>query len=141
MRRVSSGMKLMSRCVNGNTQKIASVNTASEVNELNQFFNHFDCHNFSQKHRQIHILNRASAEEDDFQRLNTNEDEVRCAFQHVNPNKATGPDNIAPRVLKAFAEYLAYIFCIIFNACFSTNTVPTTWKTACIVPVPKRPVI
>ena len=25
--------------------------------------------------------------------------------------------------------------------CFSTNTVPTTWKTACVVPIPKRPVI
>ena len=62
-------------------------------------------------------------------------------FQHVNPNKATGPDNITPRVLKACAEQLAYIFCIIFNACFSTNTVPTTWKTACTVPIPKRPVI
>ena len=86
-------------------------------------------------------MNRASAEEDDFQRLNTSEDEVRRAFQHVNPNKATDPDNIAPRVLKACAEQLAYIFCIIFNACFSTNTVPIIWKTACIVPIPKRPVI
>ena len=57
---------------------------------------------FSQKHRQIDdILNRASAEEDGFQRLNTNEDEVRRAFQHVNPDTATGPDNIAPQVLKA----------------------------------------
>ena len=37
-------------------------------------------------------------------------------------------------------EQLAYIFCIIFNACFSKNTVPTTWKTACIVPILKRPV-
>ena len=118
--------------------KIASVNIAGKVNELNQFFNHFDCHDFLKKPRQIHdILNRASAEEDDFQRLNTNEDE----FQHVNPNKATGPDNIAPQVLKACAEQLAYIFCIIFNVCFSTNTVPTTWKTACIVPILKQPVI
>ena len=56
MRRVWSGMKLMSRYVNGNTQKIASVNTAGEVNELNQFFNRFDCHDFSQKHRQIHDI-------------------------------------------------------------------------------------
>ena len=142
MRRVWSGMKMMSRYVNGNTQKIASVNTAGKVSELNQFLNRFDCHDFSQKLRQIHdILNRASAEEDDFQRLNTSEDEVRRVFQHVNPNKATGPDNTAPRVLKACAEQLAYIFCVIFNACFSTNTVPTTWKTSCIVPIPKRPVI
>ena len=44
-------------------------------------------------------------------------------------------------MLCACAEQLAYNFCIIFNACFSTDTVPTTWKTACIVPIPKRPVI
>ena len=70
MRRVWSGMKLMSRYVNGNIQKIASVNTAGKVNELNQFFNRFDCHDFSRKHMWIHdILNRVSAEEDDFQRL------------------------------------------------------------------------
>ena len=61
-------------------------------------------------------------------------------LRHVNPNKATGPDNTAPRVLKACAEQLAYICCIIFNACFSTNTLLTTWKTACIVSVPTRPV-
>ena len=35
MRRVWSGMKLMSRYVNGNIQKITSVNTAGEVNGLN----------------------------------------------------------------------------------------------------------
>ena len=62
--------------------------------------------------------------------FNTREDEVRLALHHVNPNEASGPDNIAPRVLKACAEQLAYTFCIIFSACFSTNTVPTTWKTA-----------
>ena len=33
------------------------------------------------------------------------------------------------------------MFCIIFNECFSTKTVPAAWKTTCIVPVPKRPVI
>ena len=97
---------------------------------------------FREKHSQIHdVLNRASAADDDFQRLHTSEDEVRRAFQHVNPNKASGPDNIAPRVLKACAEQLAHIFCIIFNECFSTNAVPAAWKTTWIVSVPKGPLI
>ena len=101
MRRVWKSMKLMSKYVNGNTQKITSVNTTGEVNQLNQFFNHFDCNDFTQKHRQMHdILNRALAEEDDFQRFSTSEDRVWRAFQHANPNKATGPDNTAPWVLK-----------------------------------------
>ena len=96
-------MKLMSRYVNGNTQKI-SVNTADEANELNQFFNHLDCcdfSDFSRKHSQIHVvLNGASAADDDFQRFHTSENEVGRAFQHVNSKKASGADNITPRVLK-----------------------------------------
>ena len=74
----------------------------------------FDCHDFLQKHRHIHIFNRASAE-DDFQRLNTNDDEVRHAFQHVNPNKAIGPDNIAQRVLKAAFFKKNCIICVFFH--------------------------
>ena len=118
------------------------MNTADRANELNQYFNCFDCHDFSRNYRQIHyVLNKASAENDDFQRLHASEDEVRRAFQHVNSNKASGTDNIAPRVLKTYAEQPARIFYIIFNARFSTNIVPASWKTACIVSVPKRPVI
>ena len=67
--------------VNGNTQKIASVSTAGEINELNQFFNRFDCKKNSPKHRQIHdILSKASAEEDDFQRFNTNRMRLGARF-------------------------------------------------------------
>ena len=124
------------------TQDIFSVNSADEAKELNQFFNRFDCYDFSRKHSQIHdLLNRASAADDDFHKLHTSGDEVRRVFRHVNPNKASNPDNTAPRVLKTCAKQLAYIFCIMFNECFSTNTVPAAWKTACIVSVPKRPVI
>ena len=75
-----------------------------------------------------------------FQRLHASGDEVRRAFQHVNPSKATGPDNIAPQVLKTCTEQLSRIFGIIFNAYFSTNTISFAWKGACIVPVPKGPV-
>ena len=66
MRRALSDMKLMIRYVNGNTQKISSVNTADEANELNQFFSCFNCHNFLQNTgRSMMFLNRASAEDDD----------------------------------------------------------------------------
>ena len=69
-------------------------------------------YDFSRNHRQINdVLNRVSAADDDFRRLHTkSEDEVRRAFQHVNPNKASGPDNIAPRVLKTCTEQLPHIF-------------------------------
>ena len=96
---------------------------------------------FSQKHRQIHdILNRASTEEDDFQSLNTSEDEFRRAFQHVNPNKATGPDNIAPRVLKLLKGPKGSLFVqrnienqpnyerLVHNMTFKSNKMSLPWK-------------
>ena len=99
-----------------------------------------------QKHRQIHdILNRASAEEDDFQRLNANEDEVRRVFQHVNPNKATGPVNILHHeylrhalnsLLTLFALYLVRVSPqILFQLPGRLHDLLD------LVPIPKRPVI
>lgn len=87
------------------------------------------------------MLNRVSYLDVDCQRLHTSENEVRRAFQHVNPSKADSHDNIAPQVLKTCAEKLVRFFCFIFKVYFSTNTDPAAWKTARIVPVPKRPVI
>lgn len=52
------------------------MNAAAEANELIQFFNRFNCHDFSQGHGQIHVFNSASAEDDDLDRLHTSEDEV-----------------------------------------------------------------
>ena len=78
-----------------------------------------DCHDFSRKHSQIHnVLNSSSAVNDDFERLHTSDDEVRRAFQHVNTNKASGPDNIAPRILRTCAEQLAHIFAL-YSVCVS----------------------
>ena len=85
-------------------------------------------------------MNRASAEEDDFQRLNTNKDEAQRTFQHVNPNKASGPDNIAPQVLKVhvlnslltfFALYLMHVSPQILFQLLGKR----------IVPILKQPVI
>ena len=73
------------------------MNTAEDASEMNLFFNYFDCHDFSRKHRQIHnVLNKPSAEDDYFRKACTSEDEVRRAFHHANPSKALGADNIGP---------------------------------------------
>ena len=66
------------------------------------------------------------------------EEEVRREFRKVNPRKAAGPDRIKPSILKSCADQLAGIFCILFNLSLSESTVPSPWKTSCIVPVPKK---
>ena len=49
-------------------------------------------------------------------------------------NKAMGPDNINPRLLKACA---GQVFQHFFNLSLRLKKVPQLWKTYCIVPMPK----
>jgi hypothetical protein len=63
---------------------------------------------------------------------------VSKAFERVNPRKAAGPDSIPSRVLRAYTDQLAGVFTDIFNQSLSQSTVPTCFKRATIVPVPKK---
>ena len=88
------------------------MNRADEANELNPFFKRFISHDFSRRHRQIRgVLNRASAEDDDFQKFRPSEDEVRRAFQHVTPNKATGLDvEYSRHALTSLFGFFVFVF-------------------------------
>ena len=57
-------------------------------------------------------------------------------FKRVTPRKAAGPDDIPSRVLRVCADQLAGVFMDIFN--ISQSAVPTCFKMATIVPVPKK---
>ena len=64
--------------------------------------------------------------------------EVSKTFKRVNPRKAAGPDGIPSRALRACADQLAGVFTDIFNQSLSQSAVPTCFKSATIVPVPKK---
>ena len=59
-------------------------------------------------------------------------------FKRVNLRKAAGPDGIPSRVLRACADQLAGVFTDMFNQSLSQSAVPTSFKRATIVPVPKK---
>ena len=58
--------------------------------------------------------------------------------KNVNPRKAAAPDGIPIRVLRACADQLTGVFTDIFNRSLSQSVVPTCFKMATIVPVPKK---
>ena len=66
------------------------------------------------------------------------EHEVRRSFSGLKVNKAAGPDNITPRLLRLCSSQLAPVFTDIFNTSLSLSIVPTCYKRATIVPVPKK---
>ncbi|XP_035657398.1 uncharacterized protein LOC118403068 [Branchiostoma floridae] len=63
--------------------------------------------------------------------------EVKVLLKTTNPRKASGPDNVPNWVLKDCAEDLAPVVCHLFNTSYAKGTVPSVWKSANVVPVPK----
>ena len=64
--------------------------------------------------------------------------DVSKTFKRVNPHKAAVPDGIPSRALRACADQLAGVFSDNFNHSLSQSAVPTCFKRATIVPVPKK---
>ena len=64
--------------------------------------------------------------------------DVSKTFKSVNTRKGAGPDGIPSRVLRACSDQLADVFMDIFNLSLSQSAVPTWFKMATIVPVPKN---
>lgn len=65
-------------------------------------------------------------------------DDVKRVLRAVNPRKATGPDGVPGKVLKACAAQLAPVFTDIFNLSLKQATIPACLKSATIIPVPKK---
>ena len=59
-------------------------------------------------------------------------------MQDLKPNKATGPDNIPPRLLIELAVELAPVFTLLFNASLSQGVVPADWRSAHVTPIFKK---
>ena len=55
----------------------------------------------------------------------------------LDPNKASGIDNISPRVLKFSALPLSGPISHLFQQCFVQSYLPQEWRTHCVVPIYK----
>jgi hypothetical protein len=118
------------------TKKNINADNAQKLaDELNQFYSRFDQLDFGAE--QAAILDEVRRRES--QPVVITMAEVKKSFKGVNPRSAQGPDNIAGMVLKRCSESLAPVFTRLFQASLDTGAVPTLWKTAIVVPVPKKP--
>ena len=59
-------------------------------------------------------------------------------FKSINERKATGSDRISSKVLKVCNLELCDIFKFLFNESVVCGTIPSIWKTATIIHVPKK---
>ncbi len=59
-------------------------------------------------------------------------------LNQLDPNKASGPDQIPSRYLILFSEEIAPILTIIFQQSLETGQTPTEWKEAHVAPIFKK---
>ncbi|KAI3357423.1 hypothetical protein L3Q82_015858, partial [Scortum barcoo] len=107
----------------------ACGNDTDFLNDLNNFFGRFEAINSTPAEKEVQqeetALCLASAD-------------VRRTLKRVKTRKAPGPDNIPGRVLRECADQLACVLTDIFNTSLSQAKVPTCFKAATIIPVPKK---
>ena len=65
------------------------------------------------------------------------EDEIFHLLEKLEVNKATGPDGISSRMLKYTAAPITPMITKLFNLSILSGRVPSQWKKANIVPIPK----
>ena len=61
--------------------------------------------------------------------------EVQKLLENLEVKKATGLDNLPPKLLKLAARILAPSLTFIFNQSLSSGTVPLEWKLARVTPI------
>ena len=64
--------------------------------------------------------------------------DTQKALGNVKINKATGPDLVPAWILRDFSSVLAGPLAAIFNSSLREGILPSLWKTATVVPLPKK---
>lgn len=70
--------------------------------------------------------------------IQLNDDDVLQLLNSVDTSKATGPDNISPKMLKEAAPSIARPLTRLFNLSLSTCVFPDIWKQANVIPLYKK---
>ena len=66
------------------------------------------------------------------------EDGVMNLLKGLNPSKASGPDQLPPRLLKELHDVIAPVLTHIFQISLTSGIVPNDWKHAIVAPVYKK---
>ena len=64
-------------------------------------------------------------------------EDVEKLLSQINPKKSSGPDDIPSWVLRDFSVWLAKPICHLFNTSVIEGYLPSVWKSANVVAIPK----
>ena len=102
------------------------------VNKLNKFYARFDETDNSKEIQDVKVkLNKTN------DKIVIEPAAVLKYFNKLNIRKSKGPDGVTPKLLKICSVQLSPIYAHIFQLCVDDH-IPSIWKTATTVPVPKK---
>ena len=77
-------------------------------------------------------------EEGLLQKIQVGVEEVKEQLGNLRVDKAPGPDNMQPRVLREVAEQVSEMLTDIFNSSMESGQVPENWRVAKVTPLFKK---
>ena len=103
-----------------------------------KLFNNFFYSNFSSTANDSNLPPINEVRNQHLCSLNVSIAETRLVLDNIDPNKATGPDNISGRILKECSKEISPSLTALFNLSLRTGLVPLLWKSANVTPVFKK---
>ncbi|CAB4040519.1 Hypothetical predicted protein, partial [Paramuricea clavata] len=70
--------------------------------------------------------------------ITVSEVEVQSLLSSLSPSKAIGPDGIPAYLLKRCSEVIAPSLTVFFELSLQQGVFPSEWKSANVVPIPKK---
>ena len=70
--------------------------------------------------------------------INITPKEIEKLLTKLDPSKASGPDELKPRIRKELAKEISPILSLTFKKSLDTGVVPSDWRTAPVSPIYKK---
>ena len=121
-----------------------AVCDVEQANMMNAYFSSIGTKLAAQLPAYLSALQTETGTEDDTSDIPTlavidiQEGTVKSKILNLKSNKATGPDEVAPRLPRLLRESVASPLTSLFTSSFKTGVVPLEWKTAKLTTVHKK---
>ena len=76
--------------------------------------------------------------ETELKEIDITEKQVKKILSQLNRDKASGPDNISPKILTSAATTLSYPVTLLFRLSLANGEIPEDWRTATVSPIFKK---
>ena len=133
-------MHIYIRCCRSENAGIPSIRTATKLcataKEKAESLNDF-CQTMFTRENLHQVPQKGPSPHPSIGHLHIHRTGVAKQLLQLNPAKASGPDQIPPKLLKIIAHEIAPALSCIFQQSYNCGTVPPQWKQALVTPVYK----